>query len=256
MLGSLVILRRQALVGDVVAHSALPGAVLVAILFAAPSLTMLLAGATVTAIIGAGLVNAFSRLTGPSPRTDAAMAVTLASLFGLGILLASIPRSDGQMAINAYRFILGQPASIVPSDLITLGAILIGVTGLALATSSRWQAWLIDPLWSPHQGAAPIRIDAAVQILIGLALVCAIPIAGVVLAVAGVILPPLIVRPFARTLGQFAALSAFAGGLLGASGVLLALMLGDFPTGPVVVLLSCTVFAATLTWRIRQKVNA
>ena len=85
MVGTFAVLRRRALVGDVVAHSALPGLCLSFLLFNSRSMILLLCGALVSGLLGAVVVALMKRFT--RLREDAIQGIVLSVFYGGGIAL-------------------------------------------------------------------------------------------------------------------------------------------------------------------------
>lgn len=127
--GSLAVLRRRSLVGDMLAHASLPGVCLAFVLTGSRSLVVLSLGALSSGLAAIGLMTLVTRWT--RTKEDAALGIMLSAFFGLGIvLLSAITRSSvggNSAGLNSYLF--GEPGNMVDSDL----AVLAVVAGLVLA---------------------------------------------------------------------------------------------------------------------------
>ena len=93
MVGCFTLLRKRALMGDAISHATLPGIVLAFILanlvgWADKSLPLLLCGATVTGLIGVGVILILRNLT--RLKEDAALGIVLSVFFGAGISLLGV----------------------------------------------------------------------------------------------------------------------------------------------------------------------
>jgi len=91
-IGSFLLLRKRSLMGDALAHATLPGigiVFLVATLLGldGKSLSLLLAGASITGILGMGLVLMIRKTT--RLKDDAAMGIVLSVFFGIGVAVCS-----------------------------------------------------------------------------------------------------------------------------------------------------------------------
>ncbi|MCU0689022.1 MAG: metal ABC transporter permease [Phycisphaerales bacterium] len=94
IVGSLLMLRRQALLGDAISHAILPGLVVAFLISGTRSPLMMLAGALVAGLITAVLSTAVTRWTRGRVAPDAAMGVVFTTMFALGVILISIgPRN-------------------------------------------------------------------------------------------------------------------------------------------------------------------
>jgi hypothetical protein len=129
-IGAFALLRKRAMMSDVLSHATLPGigvAFLVAVALGANgrSLPVLLTGATTAAIVAALTVQWLSR-SARLPE-DAAMGAVLSVFFGLGAVLLSFIQTLRTGAEGGLsHFILGQTAAMSAQD-----AVLIGVVAAA-----------------------------------------------------------------------------------------------------------------------------
>src|SRR5690606_2826002 len=123
--------RRRALMGDVLAHAALPGIVLAYMVTSAKAAGPLLVGAAATGVLGGLAMLAITRHS--RLKEDSAMSLVLTVFFGLGImLLGVVQRMPGGNQSGLDKYLFGQAAAIVPSDvrLITLIAALLCLMSL------------------------------------------------------------------------------------------------------------------------------
>ncbi|MHC8522318.1 metal ABC transporter permease [Rossellomorea sp. H39__3] len=120
VMGSFALLRKQSLIGDAVAHSALPGICLAFMIMGEKDFFGLLVGAAVTGLIAAYLIQAVTRTS--KIKEDTAICLFLSVFFGLGIVLltkvAQMP-SGNQSGLD--HFIFGQAASLVGKDVWLMG---------------------------------------------------------------------------------------------------------------------------------------
>ena len=137
IVGCFTLLRKRALMGDAISHATLPGlamAFMVAVLVGwdERSLPLLWCGATVTGLMGVGVILALRNLT--PLKEDAALGVVLSVFFGAGMaLMGVVQQMQGGHAAGLESFILGKTASMGISDarLISAAALAcIAVCGL------------------------------------------------------------------------------------------------------------------------------
>src|SRR5688500_6233574 len=111
VLASFAVLRRQSLIGDALAHAALPGICLMYILTTTRSSELLLLGGAVTGMLGTAVALAISKSSIVKPET--ALGIVLSVFFGFGImLLTRIQHSNDAGQSGLDRFIFGQAATI------------------------------------------------------------------------------------------------------------------------------------------------
>ncbi len=258
-LGTYTYVRKQSLAADVIAHSALPGtmaAFLISVLLLGidgRTMPVLIAGALV---FGGGAMWLTDRFTRTAKiNLDAAMAIVLASLFGLGLLLMNhIARGEyaGKGGITDYLF--GNAATLTVADIWTLLA--VGAVA-ALIVSAFWKEFLVqsfDPRFAQTIGLRAWFIDGAMFTTITLAVVMGTKAVGLVLMVAFLITPPVIARQFVDRFWPMMLLAGAVGAGTGVLGSYLSVLLGKVPTGPVIVLLLFAEFLLALFVSPRRSV--
>lgn len=132
VLGCFAVLRRQSLIGDTVAHAALPGICLAFMLTGTRSSGWLLVGGLITGLIGTLVMLAITRWSLVAQET--ALGIVLSVFFGVGILLLTrIQHTDDAGQSGLDRFIFGQAATILPRDVLIMGiasAVALGIVAL------------------------------------------------------------------------------------------------------------------------------
>ncbi len=88
LLGVFAVLRGRALVGDVLAHAALPGICLAFLVVGRRDMIAFLVGALVAAVLAVIVMNLVRRLV--RTKEDAALGIVLSVFFGLGVVLLSV----------------------------------------------------------------------------------------------------------------------------------------------------------------------
>jgi manganese/zinc/iron transport system permease protein len=166
MIGSFLLLRKRALVGDALSHATLPGIGIAFIVLTlmgrdGKSLPGLLAGATVSGLLGVGailFIRHFSRL-----KEDAALGIVLSTFFGIGVaiqgFIASMPTAS---AAGLEGFIYGKTASMVAADarIIAVAAVAIAVVCALLFKELTLLCY--DQGFAASQGCAAVQgADAA-----------------------------------------------------------------------------------------------
>ena len=260
VVGVFALLRRRALVADVVGHAALPGigvAFLLTLLLGdgRRSEPGLMIGAATAGVLGAAAVSALVRFT--RVKDDAAMAIVLGAFFGLGAALFRVvqqARGGGASGLNNLLF--GKTASMVAAD-VTLFADLAAVTLLVAFLLRRELALLcFDPEFAAAIGRPVLLLDLALAGLIVAVAVVGMQSVGLILVVATLVIPAAAARFWSdrlgavlATAGAFGGLAAGAGGLISASGPKLA-------AGPLIVLCGTGLFAVSLLFGTSRGVLA
>ena len=260
-LGSFAYLRKQSLISDVVAHSALPGALLA---FLAAVLVLevngrnmlgLLVGAIITGTLSALFANTIASRT--KIRIDTAMAISLTMFFGGGMILLRIisqGQFPGKGGIDEYLF--GNASVITIADLTTI--IVVGALALILMVVF-WKEFALrtfDPDFSTLLGFRARAIDTLMFTTIVIAIVIGVKAVGVVLMIAFVVTPPAAARQWTNTLPSMVALSGVFGAAGSAFGAYISVSLGSVPTGPVIVLTLFLIFLISLFAAPRRSIIA
>lgn len=245
VLGAFAVLRRQSLLGDVLAHAALPGICLAFILTGAKAPLTLLAGGGLAGWLAAWLVLAVlrhSRLP-----EDSALGVMLSSFFGFGVaLLTFIQHSNNASQAGLDQYIFGQAATILASDLLNfmvLGGLALLVVGLFY---KEFKLLSFDPAYA-HSLGLPVRgLNILLTSLTVLAVMVGLQTVGVVLMAAMLIAPAAAARQWTDRLSQMLGLSALFGATAGVSGALISASRENLPTGPLVVLSMSAILLVSL----------
>jgi ABC-type Mn2+/Zn2+ transport system permease subunit len=206
-LGCWIVFYRLAYSAESLAHAVLPGLVL-ATLTGLP----LLAGGAI-GLLAAALAIALAERT-PGIEPDTAVAVVVSSLFGLGVLLALSPSSPPGIRGILFGDVLG----VSDADLL-LATILAAVVIVALRLlHGQLLAVGFDRAAAGALGARPALVEAALLVLVALAILVTVQGLGNLLVLAVLIGPASTARLFCRRMPGMmlvAALLAVAGAIGG-----------------------------------------
>ena len=244
VLGSFAVLRRQSLLGDVLAHAALPGLCL-GFLVAGRSLPALMAGALLAGLLAALSVGVIGRFTRLKP--DAALGIVLSVFFAAGVVLLSyLQVSGGAGAAGLSAFLFGQAAAMLVADvqaMAVVGALAVGALALM------WpQVKLVtfDPVYARALGLPVAMIEAGLTVLMAMAIVVGLQMVGVVLMTALLIAPAVAARAWVARLWAMVALAALFGALAGTAGAVISAQARGLATGPLVVLIATGIALVSL----------
>jgi manganese/zinc/iron transport system permease protein len=255
VLGSYAVLRRRALVGDLLSHAALPGLCLAFLILGKRDFLGMLGGALLTGLAGVALITLVCRWT--RTKEDAALGIVLSTFFGGGIVLSSmIQNRPGLEPAGLESYIYGQVVGMTRLDLYLFAALAAGALLVVLLLYKEFQLLSFDPGFARAQGWPTLCLDMAMMGTLALVTVAGLPAVGVVLMAALLILPGATARFWTNRLGPLLLLSGVLGAASGAGGTLLSagmlkswwgldpLAIGDSspPTGPVIVLCGTAMF--------------
>jgi ABC-type Mn2+/Zn2+ transport system permease subunit len=177
-LGVWVLLYRQSYAAESLSHAMLPGLV-IAVLAGAP-LLLGAAGGVLAAAVAIALVGRDERLGG-----DVGVAVTIAALFGLGALLALSPEVPARLGELLFGDLLG----VGDRDLAEAAVLAAGVA-LALVLGHRRLALsAFDRAAAPSLGVRPGRWELVLLVLLAVCTVAAVRGLGNLLVVAMILAP-------------------------------------------------------------------
>jgi manganese/zinc/iron transport system permease protein len=245
VLGCFALLRRRSLLGDALAHAALPGVCVAFLLTSSRSLEVLLVGALAAGLLGAFSVQAITRHT--RLKEDGALGIVLSVFFAVGILLLTIIQHSGagnQAGLDKYVF--GQAASLVGQDVKIMAACAIIVCVVAAVLFKELKLLCFDQGFASGLGFSPGVLDGILMTLIVLAVVIGLQAVGIVLMAAMLIIPAAAARLWTDRLGKMVVLAGLIGAISGALGTIVSLQAHRLPTGPLIVLASTAVFLVSL----------
>ncbi|MDQ3612725.1 MAG: metal ABC transporter permease [Chloroflexota bacterium] len=245
VLGSFAVLRRQGLLGDALAHAALPGIAIAFMLTGSRNTIVLLLGAGIAGWIGTMLFLRIVKDTTISE--DTALGVILSTFFGFGILLLTIIQNQNtadQAGLNRYLF--GQAAALVASNVRTF-AILGGIAFLILILFYKeFKLLSFDADFAASIGLRTRSLDILLTSLLVVAVMIGLQTVGVVLMAAMVIGPGAAARQWTDRLVTMLVLAGCFGALAGVTGAVISVQGARLPTGPMIILSLTTIVLVSL----------
>jgi len=257
-LGVFAVLRQRSLVGDALAHSALPGVAIAFLITGAKDAGTLLVGAAFAGLVGALLMVGIERTSRIRP--DAAIGVVLSSFFSLGIvLLTYIASTNNANQAGLEKYLFGQAAGLLERDLTVMAALAFGSLVLVAVGFRALKTTLFDPGFAGAIGL-PVRVlDVAMTALLVVAVIVGLRTVGAILMVAMLVAPAVAARQLAGRLAVVVPLAGALGAAIGVAGALLSAG-ARVPTGPVIVLVAVAVVIVSVLlapgrgvlWRARK----
>ncbi len=234
-LGAFAVLRKQSLLGDAMSHAALPGIALAFMLTGSKAPLVLVLGAAVAGWLGTLLVMSIVQTT--RIKQDSALGLVLSVFFGFGLMLLTfIQRQPNASQAGLDKFLFGQAATILQSDVITMAALGGAATLLMLVFWKEFKLLSFDPGFGASLGLPMRLLDVALTTLLVIAIAIGLQMVGVVLMSAMVVAPAAAARQWTNRLGLMVGLAALFGALAGVSGAVISSSTAHLPTGPTIVL--------------------
>lgn len=245
VVGSFAVLRRRSLVGDAVAHSALPGLAIAFMVVGDRHFGAMLLGAFLTGLLGAVSISWLEKNT--RIKADAAIAFVLSVLFGLGVVLSRIVQdnpSGRQEGLDS--FLLGKTAGMVSQDLLLVTNVAIVLVATVLLFYKEFKLISFDPQFASVLGLPVLSLDIVLMVLLVGVTIIGLPAVGVVLMAALLIIPGVSARFWTDRLHVMVILAAIFGLATGWVGTWISAAHSDLPAGPVIVLTGSAIFTFSM----------
>lgn len=235
VIGTFVVLRGLAFLGDALGHAVFPGVVL-AYLFD----INLLAGGLAAGLLTTTGISLASRNRRIKESTATGIFYTVA--FALGALLLS---RSASAARGLSELLLGNVLAVRPSDLL-FTAIIAALVLLVVAIFYKELVLIsFDPALAAAYGRNVALWSTLLFALLTLAIVAALQTVGNVMVVALLVVPAATARLVAKRISAIMALAALVGSISTIIGVY-ASYYADIASGGAIVLCACTIFFVVL----------
>lgn len=240
IIGSYLIVQRMSLFGDVIAHAVLPGLAIANFLG-----IDILIGAFVSGLLSTfvtGWIRSQSRV-----KVDAAMTLTFASFFGLGITLLTL--LDSRLDLEGFLF--GDILSVTAADVWRTGAIALIVLSLVRLFYKELLFYTFDRLGAEAAGLPVNLIYLGLMAAVTLTIVASMQTVGVILVIALLVGPAITAYLLVKELHLMMGVGALLGVLTSVSGMYFSYHL-DLPSGPAIALVIFTGFLLALLFSPHQ----
>jgi manganese/iron transport system permease protein len=235
VVGTFVVLRGLAFIGDAISHAAFPGVV-----FAYLAGAAYYVGAAIAAVATALAITWVTRRT--RLRADTAIGVLFAGTFALGIFVYST--IEGYVG-DLFGFLVGNVLAISLADLIGLG-VLSGAVLLAVLVF--WKELLyatFDPLGAAASGLPVSAMEYLFLALVALTIVISLQAVGIILVVAMLVTPAATAQLLTVRFSRLMAVAAVVGVTSSVAGLYVSFWL-DVASGATIVLVQTVAFVLAL----------
>ncbi len=262
LLGSYLILRKMAMVGDAISHAVLPGIVL-AFLFSGSRETLpMLIGAALLGVLTTVIIELFHQKA--RLQSDAAIGITFTWLFAIGIILISFfaDNIDLDQDCVLYGEIAMVPLDMITSDtgwqfgprsvwilgttlLLIISFIIAGYKGLFITT--------FNPEYAKAIGISTAFWHYSLMGAVSLTTVVSFELVGAILVVAFLIVPPATAYLITDNLKKMLILSALFGLLSAISGYYLAYLINGSIAGAMATMTGAIFTLVFIVQKVRTK---
>jgi manganese/iron transport system permease protein len=234
-LGTYVVIRGLAFVGDAIAHSVFPGVVIAFLLN-----TSLFAGGAAFGVLTALAISSLALTR--RIREDTAIGIVFAGAFALGIVLIST--SPGYTR-DLASFLFGEVLAVTSTDIVL--SLTVGGAALVLAIALQRVLLLssFDREMAMAVGVPVFWLDTLLILMITLTIVISLRAVGNVLVVAMFVTPAATARLLVDEVGRMMLLSAIIGASAGVLGLYVS-WYTDLAAGGMIVLTATSMFLVVL----------
>ena len=248
VIGSFVILRRMAFLGDALAHAMLAGVtggyLFMQIVFGqdahAPAMLVgsLIAGILTVALIG--FVSKSSRI-----KEDTSIGIIYTGVFAVGGILHSL--FSHRIHLDLYHFVTGMVLGIEDGDLWMMAFIAVFVLTIVILFYRHLQITTFDPVMAASIGIPVVVMDYVLTACTSLVVVGAVSIVGVILVVGLLVTPAATAYLLSDRLGRMMVMAALFGVSSVVVGLYVSTWIGNIAAGPAIVLAGTAQFLTVLT---------
>ncbi len=234
-MGTYVILRKLAFIGDGIAHASFAG-IVIAYLRGIDYYFGAAVVAVVTAL-GIGFVHRRGKIS-----LDTTIGVLFTGAFALGIFLMSRQRN---YAIDLESFLFGDILSVGRRDLLTI--VVLGLV-VALLTVVLYRGLLytsFDPIVAQASGIDAGALEYALLVMLAFTIIISLQAVGIVLVAALLVTPAAAAYQLTTRFARMMALSAFFGAVCAVGGLYLSYFLRS-SSGATIVLVATVLFFAAI----------
>jgi len=235
VIGTYMVLRGLAFMGDALSHAAFPG-VVAAYLLQLPFYL----GATIAAVgtaLAIGWITRRGRLRG-----DTTIGVLFAGMFAFGIFLFStIPNYVGDL----FGFLFGEVLGISGADLAALAILSVIVLGIVTVLWKELLYSTFDPLAAAASGLPVAALEYLFLGLIALTIVISLQAVGIILVVAMLVTPAATAQLLADRFSRLMAIAVVIGTLAPICGLYLSFWTNT-ASGALIVLVETSAFLLAL----------
>ncbi len=242
VIGSFIVLRGMALMGDAISHAVLPG---VAISYMMG--ISFFYGAVVTGVLtalGIGVISQNSRV-----KNDASIGIVFSAAFALGVILITLAQS----ATDLTKILFGNVLSVRTSDMmltLVVGAIVL------LAVFVFYKELLVSSFDETMAAAYGLRvrmIHYGIMVLLTLVTVASLQTVGVILVVSMLITPASTAYLLTNRFSTMIFLAALFGAMSSIIGLYFSFIY-NLPSGPVIALATTAIFILAFIFSPKQGV--
>jgi len=248
LIGTYLVLRKVAMVGDAIAHAVLPGIVMASLLAGSKTPLVVLIGAGCIGIVTTLLIEFLHRQVRLKP--DASIGINFTWLFALGVILISFLSNKidldpdcilyGEIAYAPLDTWVGPGGiNLGPRAFYILAAILLANLGFIILSYKELAATTFDPAFSATIGMNTTLWHYLLMGATSFTTVAAFEVVGAILVVALLVTPPATAYLLTRSLRDMLIVASLMGVLAAVGGYYVAVWINGSIAGAMAVTAGC-----------------
>ena len=242
IIGSFIILRGMALMGDAISHAVLPGVAISYMLGINYFYGAVIFG--ILTAVGIGFITQNSRI-----KNDSSIGIVFSAFFALGVILIA----KAQTATDLTQILFGNVLSVRTSDMIMTLIVGLIILAIVLLFYKELLVSTFDETMAAAYGLPTKLIHYGIMLLLTMATVASLQTVGVILVVAMLITPASTAYLLTNRFWLMIILSAFFGALSAVIGLYISFIY-NMSSGAVIVLTATVLFVLTFIFSPKQGV--
>jgi len=242
IIGSFIILRGMALMGDAISHAVLPGVAISYMLGINYFYGAVIFG--ILTAVGIGFITQNSRI-----KNDSSIGIVFSAFFAIGVILIA----KAQTATDLTQILFGNVLSVRTSDMIMTLIVGLIILAVVLLFYKELLVSTFDETMAAAYGLPTKLIHYGIMLLLTMATVASLQTVGVILVVAMLITPASTAYLLTNRFWLMIILSAFFGALSAVIGLYISFIY-NMSSGAVIVLTATVLFVLTFIFSPKQGV--
>lgn len=251
VIGGFAFLRKRSLIGDALAHAALPGVMMAFLLFQTRDPLVIFLGAIASSFLGFFIIDWLPKNTKIKP--DAALAITLSFFFALGLMLLSyIQGLNVAEKSGLDKILFGQAAAMTQQDITLLSWVTVFILVTVTLFFQKFRLIAFNTNYAHTLGIPVQRYEFLLALLIVMSVVVGLQLVGVVLMAAVLLTPVAAARFWSNHLAHILMLAGLFGAISALISTQISYLAPAMPTGPWMVVSLVGVFVFSLLFAPRN----
>ena len=238
LVGTYLLLRRMALVGDAISHSILFGLVVAFMIFRSGGTMVMFVAAVATGLLTVGIIEFIHRQS--RVKTDAAICIAFTTLFAAGVVLLSVAEVKGPVHLDAECVLYGEIAFVPLDPPVEVFGLVLGPTPVVRMAGVLVALLVLATVFYKELLVTSLGIRVGIwhyglMAVLSIVIVSVFEAVGAILAVAMLVVPPMFAAQLSDRLPVRFALVFLHAALSSLLGYQLSVWLNCSPAGAMVV---------------------